>query len=104
MKLQEIGTCPNCKCSLMIYKTSNYKRFVKCDVCGLSYALPKKGRISNSALECPKNLFPLLIIEHPNQRAYFWTDQPCFSCIKFDQCKVIQSLIKEFKELSVYGY
>jgi len=103
-ELQEVGTCPSCECSLIMYKTTNYKRFIKCDVCGLSYALPKKGKISNSALDCPKSHFPLLVIERLNQSAYFWTDQPCFSCIDYDRCIVLKSLIKEFKELRVYGY
>ena len=103
-KIEEIGECPGCLCSLNIYKTNNYKRFVKCDICGVSYPLPKRGKISNSALECPKNKFPLLIVERPNQTAYFWSDQPCFTCIDFDRCPVVKDLIAEFKELQVYGY
>ena len=31
-KIQEVGICPKCKCSLSMFKTSNYKRFVKCEV------------------------------------------------------------------------
>ncbi|NHJ19629.1 MAG: hypothetical protein EAX91_01710 [Candidatus Lokiarchaeota archaeon] len=103
-KVEEIGTCPDCSCSLTIYKTSNYKRFVKCDICNVSYPLPKSGKISNSALECPKNKLPLLIVEKPNQIAYFWVDQPCFSCIDYDRCPIVKDLISEFKELQVYGY
>lgn len=102
--LEEIGQCPNCGCSLEIFKTSNYKRFVKCEGCGTSYALPKKGKLSNSALECPKSKVPLLIVERLTQPAYFWSDQPCFSCINYDHCEVIKELVKEFKELKVYGY
>ena len=103
-QLEEIGNCPNCECSLIIYKTNNYKRFVKCDVCELSYPLPKRGKISNSALKCPKNGFPVLIIEKTHQKAYFWSDQPCFSCIAFDKCTTIQELTAEFREMQVYGY
>jgi ssDNA-binding Zn-finger/Zn-ribbon topoisomerase 1 len=103
-KLDEIGECPTCGSSLEIFKTSNYKRFVKCEHCELSYALPKRGKLNNSALECPKNQFPLLIVERDSQPAYFWSDQPCFSCIDFDRCVVIKSLVEEFKELKVYGY
>jgi len=103
-KLEEIGNCPNCECSLIVFKTSNYKRFVKCEVCGTSYPLPKRGKISTSALICPKNQFPLLIVERANQPAFFWTDQPCFSCIENDRCATIKELITEFKELKVYGY
>ncbi|NVM43853.1 MAG: hypothetical protein HWN79_02960 [Candidatus Lokiarchaeota archaeon] len=103
-KIEEIGTCPECMCSLNIYKTSNYKRFVKCDICETSYPLPKQGKVSNSALECPKNGFPLLIVERPNQSAYFWSDQPCFTCIDYDRCPIVKDLIAEFKELQVYGY
>lgn len=103
-KLEEIGICPKCNCSLIMYKTSNYKRFVKCDICNTSYPLPKRGKISISALECPKNQFPLLIVERPHQPAYFWADQPCFSCIEFDRCPVIKELKSEFTELKVYGY
>ncbi|MFX0019414.1 MAG: hypothetical protein ACFFDL_05505 [Promethearchaeota archaeon] len=103
-KLEEIGICPKCKCSLTMYKTSNYKRFVKCEICKISYPLPKKGKISNSALNCPRNNFPILIIERPHQSAYFWTDKPCFSCIDYDRCVIIHGLKSEFKELEVYGY
>ena len=103
-KLNEIGICPNCGCTISIFKTHNYKRFAKCQICGISYALPKRGNISNSALICPRNKFPLLIIDKKNQPAYFWTDQPCFSCVKYDKCKLVKELITEFKELKVYGY
>ena len=103
-KLEEIGECPKCHCSLTIYKTTNYKRFVKCDVCGISYPLPKRGSISTSALECPQTGFPVLIIDRTNHKAYFWSDQPCFNCIQYDNCEIIRNLILEFKELKVYGY
>jgi len=103
-KIEEIGICPNCECSLSIFKTNNYKRFVKCEICDLSYPLPKRGKISSSALICPKSNFPLLIVERPNQKAYFWTEQPCFTCIESDRCNQLKELIMEFKELKVYGY
>ncbi|MFX1419602.1 MAG: hypothetical protein ACFE9N_11840 [Promethearchaeota archaeon] len=70
----------------------------------MSYALPKRGTISNSALICPKNSLPLLIIDRKNQQAYFWTDQPCFSCVQYDKCERVKDIISEFKELKVYGY
>ncbi len=69
-KIEEIGTCPNCDCSVYIYKTNNYKRFAKCEICGLSYALPKRGSISNSALLCPTKRLPILIVEKKDQKAY----------------------------------
>ncbi len=103
-KLDEIGICPNCDCTISSFKTQNYKRFAKCEICGLSYALPKRGSISNSALICSKNKFPILIIEAQNQPAYFWTDGPCFNCVKYDKCANVKELITEFKELKVYGY
>ena len=103
-KLEEIGICPKCNCSLMMFKTNNYKRFVKCEVCGTSYALPKRGKLNNSALNCPRNQFPILIVERPHQPTYFWTDQPCFSCIDYDRCVTIGELKAEFKALKVYGY
>lgn len=103
-KLDEIGICPHCRGDLIIYKTKNYKRFVKCELCGISYALPKRGSLNNSALECPKNGFPILIVDRKEQRAYFWSDQPCFNCTKYDTCKPINDLLSEFKELKVYGY
>ena len=103
-KMAEIGTCPNCDCTISIFKTQNYKRFAKCEICGLSYALPKRGTISNSALTCPRSEFPVLIIEKKDQRAYFWADQPCFSCVGYDKCERVKELITEFKELEVYGY
>jgi hypothetical protein len=103
-KLDEIGICPQCQCSLSMYKTINYKRFAKCEICEMSYALPRRGKINSSALECPRNKLPILIIELPHQSAYFWTDQPCFTCIDFDRCATIKELKSEFKELKVYGY
>jgi len=103
-KLDEIGECPKCQCSISIYKTNNYKRFAKCENCGQSYALPKRGSLSNSALICPRNKFPILIIEKRDQKAYFWSDQPCFSCVSYDKCEEIKELVSEFKELEVYGY
>lgn len=103
-EIEEIGTCPNCDCSLIIYKTNNYKRFVKCEICGMSYPLPKRGKISNSALLCPRKSVPLLIIEKPSQKAYFWADIPCFTCVDTDNCEKVKELISEFTELQVYGY
>ena len=103
-KLSEIGACPGCECSISIFKTNNYKRFAKCEVCGVSYPLPKRGKISNSALICPITRFPLLIIERPSQKAYFWADKPCFTCVAFDQCEPVKELVEEFKVLEVYGY
>jgi len=103
-KIEEIGICPNCDCSIYIYKTKNYKRFAKCEICGFSYALPKKGRIEHSALICPIKNLPILIINRNEQKAYFWTDQPCFSCINIDKCHFIEELKQEFTELKVYGY
>jgi uncharacterized protein YbaR (Trm112 family) len=103
-KLIEIGTCPKCQGELTVYKTKNYKRFVKCEFCGISYALPKRGSLNNSALECPRNGFPILIVDRKNHPAYFWSDHPCFQCTKYDTCVPIKDLLLEFKELKVYGY
>ncbi len=103
-KIEEIGTCPNCGCSIYSFKTNNYKRFAKCEICGFSYALPKRGSISNSALLCPERGVPILIIEKKDQKAYFWTDGPCFNCVRSDNCINVKDLIIEFKELKVYGY
>ena len=103
-KLDEIGTCPKCECTISTYKTQNYKRFAKCETCGISYPLPKRGSISNSALLCSRSNFPILIIETNGKPAYFWSDQPCFSCISYDKCKEVEGLKTEFKELEVYGY
>ena len=103
-KVEEIGTCPNCECSIIMFKTNSYKRFAKCEICGLSYALPKRGSIQYSALKCPESLLPILIIDRKDQKAYFWTDKPCFSCVQYDKCVLIRDLIKEFEEMEVYGY
>ncbi|MFX0073132.1 MAG: hypothetical protein ACFFAO_18795 [Candidatus Hermodarchaeota archaeon] len=103
-KLEEMGICPNCSCSISIFKTNNYKRFAKCEICGLSYPLPKKGKILNSALICPIKNLPLLIVDRNSQKAYFWVDNPCFSCIEVDKCKQLNELKNEFRELKVYGY
>jgi hypothetical protein len=103
-KLTEIGICPHCECSISIFKTSNYKRFAKCEVCGNSYALPKRGILENTALYCPKSKIPLLIVGKQGQKGYFWTDQPCFNCVSYDACPPIKELIIEFTELQVRGY
>ncbi len=103
-ELEEIGDCPQCGCTLMMYKTSNYKRFVKCEVCGNSYPVPKSGSIHSSALLCPLRKYPILIIQKENSKAYFWTDRPCFSCTHYDKCQEVTSLIQEFSQLEVYGY
>lgn len=103
-KIEEIGTCPQCECSIYIFKTNNYKRFAKCETCGLSYALPKRGSISNSVLLCPTKKLPILIIEKNDQKAYFWAEGPCFTCFAFDRCVPVTDLINEFKDLEVYGY
>jgi len=103
-ELEELGICPKCGCSIISYKTSNYKRFAKCEECGLSYPLPKRGKISISALDCPLGKFPILIIEKKNHKAYFWTDKPCFTCTAIDNCVPIKELIQEFTEMEVYGY
>ncbi|MFO7797523.1 MAG: hypothetical protein ACQERB_12830 [Promethearchaeati archaeon] len=103
-QIEEIGICPNCDCSLMIYKTSNYKRFVKCEICGHSYPLPKRGHIDNSALICPLRGYPILIVQKRDSKAYFWTDRPCFSCVHMGTCEPVKQLEEEFTELGVYGY
>jgi hypothetical protein len=103
-RIEEIGTCPKCECSISMFKTSNHKRFAKCEVCGTSYALPKRGELLNSVLTCPLREFPILIVDRKEQQAYFWADQPCFNCIAFDNCEPIHELITEFKELEVHGF
>ena len=103
-KIEEIGECPNCDCSIYIFKTRNYKRFAKCEICGYSYPLPQSGAISNSAMLCPQKRVPILIVEKKDQKAYFWADCPCFTCIKADECEQINELIAEFEALKVYGY
>jgi len=55
-------------------------------------------------LICPIRELPILIIEKQNQKAYFWADGPCFSCVEFDKCERINELSKEFTDLKVYGY
>ena len=77
---------------------------MKCEICGMSYSLPKRGSISNSAMLCPRSNVPILIVEKTQQKAYFWTDQPCFNCVASDKCEVVAELVHEFKELEVYGY
>ena len=103
-QIKEIGTCPNCDCSIFIYKTKNYKRFAKCEICGYSYPLPKRGKIDNSSLICPEKNVPLLIVEKTDTKAYFWSDSPCFTCVRIDECKPVNELVVEFKGLKVYGY
>ena len=105
-KIKEVECCPSCGSSLIIWKTNNYKRFIECEnkTCGVSYSLPKRGKLSNSAMRCPEKGFPILIVEKTDQKVYFWADQPCFTCVKFDKCGVVHELENEFKELEVYGY
>ncbi len=51
-----------------------------------------------------KKQIPDFEIDKKDHKAYFWTDQPCFSCIKYDKCETVKELIAEFEELQVYGY
>ncbi len=103
-KSEELGFCPNCNCSIILHKSKNYKRYAKCEICGNSYSLPKRGKISNSALICPLRRYPILIIEDQDKKAYFWSDIPCFDCFTYDSCKPVQELIEDFIEMEVYGY
>ncbi|MBY9007894.1 MAG: hypothetical protein KGD63_14225 [Candidatus Lokiarchaeota archaeon] len=103
-KSEELGLCPNCNCSIILHKTLNYKRYAKCEICGNSYPLPNQGRIDNSALICPQRKFPILIIEIKDKKAYFWVDNPCYDCEKYNNCEPVQELIKEFIKMEVYGY
>ncbi len=103
-KIEEIGTCPICESILFLYKTSNYKRFVKCEACGISYPVPKRGKIEISGLNCPKSNMPLLIIEKKEGKSYFWAAEPCFNCLTRSSCESVQLLIKEFEELNIHGY
>ncbi len=103
-QLDEIGTCPKCDFPIYIYKTSQYKRFAKCEGCGPLYPLPRSGLLSNSILTCPLRRFPILIVSKKGTKAYFWSDQPCFSCTHFEKCTPINELIEEFTELEVNGY
>ena len=103
-QLDEIGTCPKCDFPIYIYKTNQYKRFAKCEGCGTSYPLPKRGILSISALECPLRKFPILIVSKEGQKSYFWADQPCFNCLDREKCQPVNLLVKEFTELEVNGY
>ena len=112
-QLDEIGICPQCDSEIYIYKTNNFKRFAKCEggvdgesgiMVEHSYPLPKAGKIETSALICPENGYPVLIIQKANQKAYFWSDKPCFACKKFDICDLVNDLVTEFTEMKVYGY
>lgn len=105
--ISEIGECPKCRDDeLILYKTKSYKRFIKCDSeeCGFSYAVPKAGRIENTTLLCPIIQIPILLIVKKDGTSYFWTDKPCFTCGECSKCSEVNSLIKEYKELKVYGY
>lgn len=103
-KLEELGECPECGDQLIMFKTSSYKRFAKCESFKNSYPLPKRGNIHNSMLCCPVKGYPILIVQKSNSKAYFWADKPCFNCFNSDKCEQVQSLIQEFEELEVYGY
>ncbi|MFX0142289.1 MAG: hypothetical protein ACFFDN_52100 [Candidatus Hodarchaeota archaeon] len=43
-------------------------------------------------------------MEKPDNKAYFWADGPCFSCMRVDSCEPVKTLTSEFKELKVYGF
>ncbi|MGQ4873688.1 MAG: hypothetical protein ACP6IY_06380 [Promethearchaeia archaeon] len=105
--IRELGECPNCGCSIQLYKTNSHKRFAKCEYCGLSYGLPKRGRLYNSGLTCPLSLLPILIIEPIGANknpSYFFTDQPCFNCVKSSKCRLIKELKEEFSEYEEFGF
>ena len=100
--LFEIGECP-CGLSIMAFKTSNHKRFAKCEDCGFFYSLPKAGSIEHSGLKCPKTNIPVLIIKPSNhsrikKKAYLWAEGPCFTCTEQDKCEVHKDMLEEFIE------
>ena len=106
-KIFSIGECPRCNDSeLILYRTKSYKRFIKCEskTCKFSYAVPKAGTIENTVLLCSVTRIPILLILKKDGTNYFWTDKPCFTCNGYTQCPAVTSLIKEFRELKVYGY
>jgi len=103
-KISELGICPHCGSDINAYKTKSHKRFAKCGGCNISYPLPTRGTMINSALECPIKKFPIIIIDVKDRQAYFWAEGPCFNCKVFEHCERIQELKNEFTELKVYGY
>ena len=108
-ELKEIGECPKCGCSIIMFKTNQYKRFAKCEECGYSYPLPKRGTISNTGELCELSKVPLMVIENAkNSRnkngSYFWAHQPCFNCMNLDKCEIIKELEEEFKEFEEFGF
>ena len=107
-----------------MYKTKQYKRYAKCDNpdCpgvngnngGLSFPLPKRGRIIPTALLCPITLSPILTVAKSTHskrmhKAYWWTAKgPCFTCKYFQSkalpCKPIKELKVEFATDELYGW
>ncbi|MHA1821292.1 MAG: hypothetical protein ACTSU2_13065 [Promethearchaeota archaeon] len=97
--LKSVGECPRCGDDLILYRTQNRKRLVKCDnpECGLIYGIPKAGKIEATFEKCPETHLPILFIQKKNSdHFYFWTDGPCFNCRKGNSCKPLMELREEY--------
>ena len=106
-----IGTCPHCGDDLAVFKTNQYKRFVKClnDECvDSAYPLPRKGSFEVSGEICPKTHLPVLAFVPQTPRAgtkgtyrkktYFWAKGPCFACFDRSHCAVWQELNEDYND------
>ncbi|TXT65415.1 MAG: hypothetical protein BAJALOKI1v1_430006 [Promethearchaeota archaeon] len=89
----ELGECPNCNCTLLLHDKEK-ERYVKCEICGHAYNLPKQGAIKNTNLICPLREYPILIIKEKNSKEYLWTDRACVNCESYETCKTIKSIVK----------
>ncbi len=102
-EIEDLGWSPKYGFLIINCKTNSYKRSVKCDVCEISYFLPKRRIISNSVVVCAKTKFPILIVEKRNSKVYFWSDRPCYTCTGIRNCGSIKTLKEEFAALEVHG-
>ena len=98
-KIREVGDCPKCGDSLILYSGNTGSRFVLCNnkECNLSYPIPHSGIVEATGAVCPQLNLPVLFVNRPSHKSkYCWVREPCFACRKASSCREYQELVDEY--------
>jgi ssDNA-binding Zn-finger/Zn-ribbon topoisomerase 1 len=97
------GTCPKCNEELIMFRSNQGGRFIKCsnEDCKESYPIPRAGTIEYMGITCPsiqsqQSQYPILMVKKKNAKPYFWVKSPCFGCSKGSSCTSLLELREEF--------
>ena len=124
--INSVGECPQCGSTLEMYKTKKGSRLIQCenDECArkdetgnsvgrsrkkIFYWLPRKGHVESTNCYCPKDKYPIMVVEKANNSrfkisSYFFANGPCFSCLKRDHCTPVNELVVEYREFGEFGF